>query len=422
MPSRPVPAELCDMIIDNLCDDHCALIACSLACRAWVPRTRRYLFETVELRGNADSIQLKRLLDASSAASTGISLLFRVLIIDNEGPDLLARFEQSLGVRRATSQTDWLDCWVPQLLPMLVNIESLTLGTIVWTSNSGGLREETKRCILTFSPRIKALCLKSLTFWRSGDMMQLFCAYPRLASLKIDFIDILDKRTHGLLHARPDRDATIQLRELTSYTRDTSIVSACLQRGPFDLHLRKLQWELRCNSRSNECLALEGLLRRAGSSLKHLQVRLNDKDDQLDLSRNTQLASIDIIFWITQHKFPVFLSQINSTCLKEITFRFRSSMHYDDDPDSIVDWARMDDVLAQLGRRSPGLAVKLYMTYAVLDTEWATEVVDDIAVRLPLVRAARMSFAVVCEGSTNNIVLDGGGYDQTVEHLLIYIR
>lgn len=144
--------------------------------------------------------------------------------------------------------------------------------------------------------------------------------------------------------------------------------------------------------------------------------------DQLDLSRNTQLASIDIIFWITQHKFPVFLSQINSTCLKEITFRFRSSMHYDDDPDSIVDWARMDDVLAQLGRRSPGLAVKLYMTYAVLDTEWAAEVVDDIAVRLPLVRAARMSFAVVCEGSTNNIVLDGGGYDQTVEHLLIYIR
>lgn len=39
-----LPQELCDEVIDNLCDDKAALKACSLVCRGWVHGTSKHLF------------------------------------------------------------------------------------------------------------------------------------------------------------------------------------------------------------------------------------------------------------------------------------------------------------------------------------------------------------------------------------------
>ncbi|KAJ7841059.1 hypothetical protein B0H14DRAFT_2783603 [Mycena olivaceomarginata] len=44
-----IPQELVDEIIDYLGEDHDALIACSVVCRAWVSRCRRRLFKTCAL-------------------------------------------------------------------------------------------------------------------------------------------------------------------------------------------------------------------------------------------------------------------------------------------------------------------------------------------------------------------------------------
>ncbi|KAJ7906288.1 hypothetical protein B0H13DRAFT_716833 [Mycena leptocephala] len=46
------PQELIDEILDHLADDFRSLKTCSLVCRAWVPRSRSYLFETCTLVPN----------------------------------------------------------------------------------------------------------------------------------------------------------------------------------------------------------------------------------------------------------------------------------------------------------------------------------------------------------------------------------
>ncbi|KAF8504129.1 hypothetical protein JB92DRAFT_2738567, partial [Gautieria morchelliformis] len=41
------PQELIDAVIDNLHEDHGALLACSLVCRSWLPSSQRHLFRRV---------------------------------------------------------------------------------------------------------------------------------------------------------------------------------------------------------------------------------------------------------------------------------------------------------------------------------------------------------------------------------------
>lgn len=45
-----LPQELWDEILDNLAGHRQALMACSLVCRSWVPRSRTHLFETIALK------------------------------------------------------------------------------------------------------------------------------------------------------------------------------------------------------------------------------------------------------------------------------------------------------------------------------------------------------------------------------------
>lgn len=48
-PSRELPQELIDLIVDHLHSDRHTLITSSLIARAWVSRTRRYLFHCIEI-------------------------------------------------------------------------------------------------------------------------------------------------------------------------------------------------------------------------------------------------------------------------------------------------------------------------------------------------------------------------------------
>lgn len=47
-----LPPELCDRIIDYLFCDRCALSACALTCRAWLPASRLHLFRHVRLQAS----------------------------------------------------------------------------------------------------------------------------------------------------------------------------------------------------------------------------------------------------------------------------------------------------------------------------------------------------------------------------------
>jgi hypothetical protein len=56
MPCHSLPAEILDLIVDNLRDNPATLEACCLVSKSWIPRTRRHLFSFIEL---ADSKTVK---------------------------------------------------------------------------------------------------------------------------------------------------------------------------------------------------------------------------------------------------------------------------------------------------------------------------------------------------------------------------
>jgi len=46
--SRPLPPEIVDLVIDQLCDEPTTLRTCCLVSKSWVPRTRKHLFAHVK--------------------------------------------------------------------------------------------------------------------------------------------------------------------------------------------------------------------------------------------------------------------------------------------------------------------------------------------------------------------------------------
>ncbi|KAJ7178847.1 hypothetical protein C8R43DRAFT_472108 [Mycena crocata] len=67
MESCPLPVEVVDLIIDQLCVDFLALKSCSFVCRAWTPSSRAHLFRYLELRpaGRASPENWHRFLSSS---------------------------------------------------------------------------------------------------------------------------------------------------------------------------------------------------------------------------------------------------------------------------------------------------------------------------------------------------------------------
>lgn len=83
-----LPAELVDGIIDHLHENRSALAACGLTCRAWVPRSRHYLFNKIDIGTHSTSCDLTA---AFFRASPSLASHVRELVIHGRarvtGPD-----------------------------------------------------------------------------------------------------------------------------------------------------------------------------------------------------------------------------------------------------------------------------------------------------------------------------------------------
>lgn len=60
-----LPAELRDFVIDHLQDDGATLHACSLICRAWLPRSRYHIFRRVQIEPGRRGIAFRALLEGN---------------------------------------------------------------------------------------------------------------------------------------------------------------------------------------------------------------------------------------------------------------------------------------------------------------------------------------------------------------------
>ncbi|KAI0944970.1 hypothetical protein AcV7_001630 [Taiwanofungus camphoratus] len=392
--SRMLPPELHDYIIDFLWDSHSALAACSLTCRAWLPSTRAHLFHSVKLRSSQDSIRLENLLNAGSFQwSTSPANYVRDLYI--------------LGGGRSQAQLDWeIERRLPSLLPRLSKVERLVLSRFSWAERHG-LREETMRCILTFSPMIKALVFDTVTFERPHDVALLLSAYPRLRAVifwAVTWDTSIVPGAPGLpLHPGLGRGElrmdSIVLRDMSSYAE---IVVDWLLRTPIELPLRKLTWTNYIPTRQ---AILRDLLQRSGPNLEYLRLGLCltqqalAQDSDIGLSNNTQLISLDIdcLSWEGSYSWVhIILSEIDSPRLQTVMFNFVLYRRGESGLD-FLHWEFIDEALVHLGRQLPGLTVNFRFIdpKVPLHLTPSSEVVAAVTERLPRSRSAAAAAGLV---------------------------
>jgi len=409
MPTREIPLELCDHIIDYLWDDPRALVACSLTCREWVATTRLHLFGTVKLRGPGDCGRLHRALNAAAPAPTRIADCIHDLSIITPPSEFVdAGGEQTEGGNR------WLCYWMPKLLPKLRQVECLRLEHVDWELLAA--HESTKDCILSFSPNLKALHLSSVMFATADALLQTITVYPKLTTLEMSYLVWWGDHAPASGHPpalEGDGDAgKIRIEELSmSYLYGPTIVLDWLLRPPFELCLRRFEWD--SSGKHPQRPILMELLRRAEETLEHLRLTLWDEDflSELDLTRDSRLAYLDIGLQnapgrrdVWYSSMPGFLSRITSAQLREIKLQFSLFRAHEFDL-KFLDWKRMDEVLTSLCKSHPQLLLTFHFHFQLQPDGLMPKVHQIMAPYLPQALAVGLHARVICSG----VILGGRG-------------
>jgi hypothetical protein len=157
-----LPVELCEVVIFNLDEyDTDTLRACSLACRAFLPASRRLLFYLVDLH-NRDVAQS-----------------FLDIICSVPSPTSPIRYVRSLSLREERRGDKWINKTLPLLVELLPDITILELDTFVWNllDNIG------QSLILSSFLKVRSLEMIFCEF-ESSEQMNLFIAsFPSLVDL-----------------------------------------------------------------------------------------------------------------------------------------------------------------------------------------------------------------------------------------------
>lgn len=404
MSPRELPPELCDHVIDYLWDDPHALIACSLTCRGWVPTTRLHLFEAVKLKGPHDCARLHQALNASGTAPTAIADCIRDLSIITPPSEFV-----DAGGEPAEGGSRWLCYWMPKLLPKLCHVNCLRLEHVDWELLAAN--ESTKDCILCFSPNLKELHLSSLMFATADALLQTITSFPQLITLEMSYLVWWGDHSPSPSHPPPPEleleqgQCKIRIEQLSmSYLYGPTVVLDWLLRPPFDLRLRRFEWD--SSGKYPQRPILMELLRKAEESLEHLRLTLWDEDflAELDLSNNVRLAHLDIGLQnapgrrdVWYPSVPGCLSRITSPFLREIKLQF-SLFRAPDFDLNFIDWARLDEILAELCKTRPLLSVTFHFHFQLQLDGLMPATHKCIADRLKEALVAGLRARVVCSG------------------------
>jgi hypothetical protein len=159
-PMNPrLPQELFYAIIDQLSDDPTTLATCGLVCRSWVPASRHHLFRHISITPGTIS-HVSQLLAPSLCTIISAVQRLSITLIENS-------VELQGLVSKLTHVTELLLCGLefqlpyglafPLLIPLLRNLESLQLTTLV-------LETDDLLSLLRHSPRLRSLSAGSVSF------------------------------------------------------------------------------------------------------------------------------------------------------------------------------------------------------------------------------------------------------------------
>ncbi|TFK80055.1 hypothetical protein K466DRAFT_605658 [Polyporus arcularius HHB13444] len=174
MPAN-IPVEVSEHVIDMLWDDKDTLRACALTCRAWVPRSRLYLFRSITLRERPTVYALADLLDTDES---------------------IQHLIQTVGVK-LDKHTLLLDSFFAVLGRRLPRLHELS-----FTGRSLGrpfFPHITRRtCLLaSFTTSIASLSLQSVILRSFNDLARLLCTLRHLRHLNLNHTTWLNDGTYS---------------------------------------------------------------------------------------------------------------------------------------------------------------------------------------------------------------------------------
>ena len=107
-----LPLELCEQVIDCLAFDpeECqweALAQCSLVCKSWVTRSRRYLWDVIVLSCDNNSDKLNQFLDFLNRSPTLAPLVTRFALHQYREPHDEGHPRQSVRAPREGAKACW---------------------------------------------------------------------------------------------------------------------------------------------------------------------------------------------------------------------------------------------------------------------------------------------------------------------------
>lgn len=160
-----LPLELWDEIIDHLQNDFDALRACSLTCKAWVPRARYNLFWTVHVGPNSYKGLMSVLTRTPNIGRLVRNLFVTAACSRSSGEDPAVRFYDTL----------------QELLGKMPNVVYLGLHALYMASIDWA---KIGSCL----PKVAVLDLHTVTIDDPTTIPALFVAFPKLCDVECEYI------------------------------------------------------------------------------------------------------------------------------------------------------------------------------------------------------------------------------------------
>ncbi|EMD42337.1 hypothetical protein CERSUDRAFT_121065, partial [Gelatoporia subvermispora B] len=391
--TRPFPLELCEGVIDILCDDVAALVACSLTCRALIARTRRHIFRSVSLGDATQCRKLEVLLNRSAEASHDIAYYIRDL---------------RLGSFKALGGNNAYRASLCAVLPHLIYVEDVSISDMHFNDNFLPLEN-----IFTFSSEVRSLNLSRLIFYSPLDALRLFTAYPKLSAIRAHTVWMSPVDINGHPASRnvalESTDAKIAIRRL-AFLHGSAEVSSdnsswigipkMLLGSPFVACVSDLHWKF--GSDIKDATVLADIVQRSGSSLVHLRLQLNQEPAsvlaKVDLSNNDQLSSVTLDSIALAYMrgiydvIPDFLSSITSSALHRISLNLFCFCADDVQVLDSIPWDRLDESLSCLIRTSSRLCVIVTLkSQAYTSPVWLEALASKMLALLPKAQARNVA-------------------------------
>jgi hypothetical protein len=160
MPESRLPIELCELVIDRIDDDH-TLRACSLACRTFLPASRRHLFYLVHLTDRDTAERFLRIICSVPSPTSPCRYIRKLWLTEMRGDNL------------------WINKALPLLAEHLPDVTILVLEFLRWSL----LDSISRIAILSSFLKVKSLEMMFSKFELSEQMNQFISSFPSLVNL-----------------------------------------------------------------------------------------------------------------------------------------------------------------------------------------------------------------------------------------------